>query len=161
MKEFYTCSKSNNPSALLRVGAIAHPLSYSYEVRTPQIISAAAIDGDETASASAGDDENVNEAVDRIQHALLQSVASRSGLDDCVILPSVATQARGGWRRRRMMELLRHENGDNSRMRRLLPKERGSTSIVGVGLLPGDVIDEDGEFVLVWMKCENTNTHQD
>ena len=138
MKEFYTCSQSTNPSALLRVGAVAHPLSYSYEVRTPLLLS----DGGDTASSTAANarDDNVEEAIGRIQHALLQSVASRSGLDDCVIS---VTQARGGWRRRGL--LLRHDSEYNGR-RRLLPKERGSTSIVGVSLLPGDVIDEDGEF---------------
>jgi len=145
MKEFYTCSQSTNPSSLLRVGAVAHPLSYSYEVRTPLLLS----DGGDTASSStaanAGEDDNVNEAVGRIQHALLQSVATRSGLDDCVIS---VTQARGGWRRRGL--LLRHDSGESEYddRRRLLPKERGSTSIVGVSLLPGDVIDEDA-------KCSN------
>ena len=140
MKEFHTRSQSTNPSDLLRVGAVAHPLSYSYEVRTPLLLS----DGDtaSSATANAGEDDNVNEAIGRIQHALLQSVASRSGLDDCVIS---VMQARGGWRRR-----VRHDSSDSEYdgRRRLLPKERGSTSIVGVSLLPGDVIDEDGEFFL-------------
>lgn len=60
----------------------------------------------------------------------MESVAAKSGLDDCIIVGS--KEREGDWRGLR---------------RKLLPRERGSTSIVGLSLLPGDVVDEDGEFL--------------
>lgn len=38
---------------------------------------------------------------------------------------------------------------ENGVGRRLIPKERGSTSIVGVSLLPGDAVVEGGELLFL------------
>ena len=117
-KNFYTCSSVSSPTTLLRVGATPHSISYTYQLNTPLLNSDATTDV-------------ISEAINRVQFHLLHSIAQRSGLTDCILF----TKERGGWRS------LEAEDG-----RRLVPKERGSTSIVGVSLEPGDEVLEDGEL---------------
>ena len=120
-KEFYTCSSITTPSKLVHLGATAHPILYSYEINTPIITDTAV--ADEFGASSA----EVSEAIERVQQVILHNMAIHSGLTDCVV---IAKQREGGsWRG----------------MRRLLPQDRGSTSIVGVSLEPEDVVDENGE----------------
>jgi hypothetical protein len=116
MKQFYTCSAVSTPSTLEQAGASPHPIFYTYEINTPLI--------------ATDTDDIIALAVSRVQKVVLESVAAKSGLDDCIIVGS--KEREGDWRGLR---------------RKLLPRERGSTSIVGVSLLPGDVVDEDGEFL--------------
>jgi hypothetical protein len=127
MKSFYTCSSVNSPSTLLKTGATAHPIWYTYQLDTPLLD-------------VSSDNIAVQEAIGRVQRVLLKSVATRSGLTDCVV---VTSQLRDGSSWRKTEEI----GGDDEerRRRRLIPKERGSTSIVGLSLLPGDEVDGDGE----------------
>jgi len=126
MKAFYTCSSVSTPDALRRAGATPLQLSYTYEVDTPLIA---------LENGSTTDDGILSDAVDRVQRVTLQGVAERSGLTDCVVRPA---ENGNNWR---------HLEGDHDEDRRLLPKQRGATSIVGVSLEPGDVVEESGEFV--------------
>ena len=50
------------------------------------------------------------------------------------------------WRGLKQHDAKGDENGVG---RRLIPKERGSTSIVGVSLLPGDAVVEGGELLFL------------
>ena len=121
----YTCSSLSTPSLLVRAGATPIELSYTYQINTPLITNP---DG----SAS----DSVSDAVDRVSAVVLEGVAEKSGLMDCVGLD----KGRSGsdWRG------LKDDARGRGR-RELLPKARGATSIMAVSGEPGDEVDETGE----------------
>eukprot|EP00580_Thalassiosira_gravida_P015404 CAMPEP_0201665912 /NCGR_PEP_ID=MMETSP0494-20130426/6907_1 /ASSEMBLY_ACC=CAM_ASM_000839 /TAXON_ID=420259 /ORGANISM="Thalassiosira gravida, Strain GMp14c1" /LENGTH=374 /DNA_ID=CAMNT_0048144953 /DNA_START=311 /DNA_END=1432 /DNA_ORIENTATION=- len=129
MTTIYTCSSaSTTESDLILAGATQLSISYQYELVTT----------------SPSEDAAVDEAIERVQSAMLQSVAEQSGLIDCG--GSGRIQQNNPWRRR-----LKNTHGSDSdgevaerirlpttRRRSLRTGGRGSNSIVGLSSNPPD-----------------------